>query len=448
MQVPGLADTRFFPLAAAQLNLQRLLLIRLIVFLCQLMALAAAWLLDYSLEFAPIITVMGFILIINAWVVFRLLHQPMVSDQEFLLHLLFDVLGLSVLLYFGGGASNPFVSFFLVPVTISAAILPWTYTWAVAGISLACYTFLLFFYRPLSILMPADMDMSRMGGVPNLHIIGMWCNFIVSAALITYFVVKMAAEIRSQDIKLNDYREENMRNEQILAVATQAAGTAHELGTPLNTMTILVKEMADDYQQNPALLKDIATLEMQLVSCKKSLQEMVKRADLRNAGMVRQSAIPEFIEQILEQWSLLRPEVRLHQEIIATGESPLINVDSTLQQAIVNILNNAADASPEGIDMTVDWNAESWILTVRDYGEGVNEDVLAYLGSEIVSNKEKGMGVGMILSQASIERMGGKVSISSHSERGTLTHIRLPILHNISHVSDQPTEQALEQTEE
>ena len=435
-----MADTRFFPLAAAQLNLQRLLLIRLIVYVCQLSALVFAWFLDYSLEYTPIISVMGFILVINAWVFFRLLHQSIVSDQEFLLHLLFDVLSLSVLLYFGGGASNPFVSFFLVPITISAAILPWTYTWAVAGISLACYTFLLFFYRPLSILMPEDMNMSSMGGLPNLHIIGMWCNFIVSAVLITYFVVKMAAEIRSQDIKLNDYREDNMRNEQILAVATQAAGTAHELGTPLNTMTILVREMADDYQENPALAKDIATLEMQLASCKKSLQEMVKRADLRNAGKARQSAIPAFIEQILEQWGLLRPEVRLNQKFIAANESPQIHVDSTLQQAIVNILNNAADASPEGIDLAVDWNTENWTLTIRDYGKGVDEEMMAYLGSEIVSNKEKGMGVGMILSQASIERMGGEVSISSHPEQGTLTQIRLPVLNASAQTSKQAEE--------
>ena len=435
-----MADTRFFPLAAAQLNLQRLLLIRLIVSVCQLSALAFAWFLDYSLEYTPIISVMGFILVINAWVFFRQLHQSMVNDQEFLLHLFFDVLSLSVLLYFGGGASNPFVSFFLVPITISAAILPWTYTWAVAGISLACYTFLLFFYRPLSILMPEDMNMSSMGGLPNLHIIGMWCNFIVSAVLITYFVVKMAAEIRSQDIKLNDYREDNMRNEQILAVATQAAGTAHELGTPLNTMTILVREMADDYQENPALAKDISTLEMQLASCKKSLQEMVKRADLRNAGKSRQSAIPAFIEQILEQWGLLRPEVRLNQKFIAANESPQIHVDSTLQQAIVNILNNAADASPEGIDLAVDWNTENWTLTIRDYGKGVDEEMMAYLGSEIVSNKEKGMGVGMILSQASIERMGGEVSISSHPEKGTLTQIRLPVLNASAQTSKQAEE--------
>ena len=435
-----MADTRFFPLAAAQLNLQRLLLIRLIVFVCQLSALAFAWFLDYSLEYTPIISVMGFILVINAWVFFRQLHQSMVNDQEFLLHLFFDVLSLSVLLYFGGGASNPFVSFFLVPITISAAILPWTYTWAVAGISLVCYTFLLFFYRPLSILMPEDMNMSSMGGLPNLHIIGMWCNFIVSAVLITYFVVKMAAEIRSQDIKLNDYREDNMRNEQILAVATQAAGTAHELGTPLNIMTILVREMADDYQENPALAKDIATLEMQLASCKKSLQEMVKRADLRNAGKARQSAIPAFIEQILEQWGLLRPEVRLNQKFIAANESPQIHVDSTLQQAIVNILNNAADASPEGIDLAVDWNTENWTLTIRDYGKGVDEEMMAYLGSEIVSNKEKGMGVGMILSQASIERMGGEVSISSHPEQGTLTQIRLPVLNASAQTSKQAEE--------
>jgi len=423
----SLPDKQFFPLAAAQLNLKRLLLIRLIVFICQLSALIFAWVLDYSLAYSAIITVMSVILVINFAVAIRLFRQTRVSDLEFLMHLLFDVFSLSLLLYSSGGANNPFVSFFLVPITIAAAILPWTYTWAVAGISLAAYTFLLFFYQPLSVLMPAQMDMSGEGGLPNLHITGMWFNFLVSAALITYFVVKMASEIRTQESRLTQYREENMRNEQILAVATQAAGTAHELGTPLNTMAILVDEMADDYSGNVELEKDISTLVTQISACKKSLQELVSRADLRKAGAAKEIEIPQFIEQIWEQWSLLRPEVILNQEIERDGTPPHILVDSTLQQALVNILNNAADASPERVDIVADWDKSSCFLTIRDYGQGIKEEMASYLGSEIVSDKEKGMGVGMILSQASIERMGGQVSFSPHPEKGTVTRIQLPI---------------------
>lgn len=408
----ALAISRFFPLAASQQNLKRLLLIRLIVFACQVVALAyARIILAMPLSYPAILGVLALVVIVNGMVIVRVNRQINFTDREFLVHLLFDVLVLSLLLFLSGGANNPFVSFFLVPITISAAILPWTYTWAVAGTSLIGYTLLLFYYQPLPALMPMDMDMEMdmaMGEVSeglSLHIVGMWFNFLASAALITYFVVKMAAEIRTQEGILNQYREENLRNEQILAVATQAAGTAHELGTPLNTMTILVDEMATDYAGDPALQKDIQTLAVQLGACKRSLKELVSRANLKEGGTARPSDVVEFVNQVSEQWQLLRPETDLNINVTQTGTSPPIIIDATLQQAVVNILNNAADASPRQVDIDASWHEKSWFLKIRDYGEGIREDVVPFLGSEIITDKEKGMGVGMILSQASISRM-------------------------------------------
>ena len=423
-----MADSRFFPLAASQHNLKRLLLIRLIVFACQLVALIyARVILELSLSYFAILVVLALVVGVNGLVIYRARRQTSISDKEFLCHLLFDVLALSLLLYLSGGANNPFVSFFLVPITISAAILPWTFTWAVAGISLAAYTLLLFYYQPLPALMPADMDMHGGESQLTLHVVGMWFNFLASAVLITWFVVKMAAEIRTQEESLNHYREENLRNEQILAVATQAAGTAHELGTPLNTMDLLVDEMTEDYPGNQALQKDLETLSMQLDACKRSLKDLVSRANLKEGGTARPGSVNDFIEQITEQWSLLRPETTLAVSITSAGESPVVMVDATLQQAIVNMLNNAADASPDKVDLEAGWHESSWFIRIRDYGEGIHEEVVPYLGSAIVTDKEKGMGVGMILSQASINRMGGRIHILSHPEQGTITEIVLPL---------------------
>jgi len=423
-----LFGSRFFPLAASQLNLKRLLIIRLIVFACQVAAvLYARFLLELDLEYTAILLVLGLVAIVNVLVVLRLKNVANFSDTEFLGHLLFDVITLSLLIYLSGGASNPFVSFFLVPITISAAILPWTFTWAVAGISLGAYTLLLFWYLPLSALLPMDahMDMDASGGI-SLHILGMWFNFLVSAVLITYFVVKMATEIRAQDKSLNHYREENLRNEQILAVATQAAGTAHELGTPLNTMTILVNEMTDDYADNEALQKDIAVLNQQLDTCKLSLRELVNRANLKEGGTARPSDVETFIYQVTDQWQLLRPETNLQIHITSPDASPPIMIDATLQQAIVNILNNAADASPDRVSLEAGWNDREWFLKIRDYGDGIKEELVTLLGSRIFSDKEKGMGVGMILSQASINRMGGRILMTSHDHGGTVIEIFLP----------------------
>lgn len=418
--------TEFFPLAASHLNLRRLLLIRLIVFCCQLLALVYAWLmLELSLAYPMIIGTLTVIALFNIGLLFRLGQAWPVSDQEFLLHLLMDVLFLSVLLYYSGGANNPFVSYYLVPITIAAAILPWKYTWVVTGVCLFAYSVLLVFYRPFPELQPMDMAMES--NFPSLHILGMWVNFLVSAALITYFVVKMAAEIREKEARLTLYRENNLRNEQILAVATQAAGTAHELGTPLNTMAVLIKEMQASHTANQQLAEDLSLLDQQLQRCKSSLKELVSQADIKGSGNVVSLQLDQFIRNILEQWQLLRPEVRINFQIPEHKTSPLISSDRTLQQAIVNILNNAADSSPEGVDVSIDWDRSTWTLAIRDYGKGLNEELAQQLGTAFISTKESGLGVGLVLSHASINRLGGTISIQPGGEKGTLTIITLPL---------------------
>src|SRR5690606_13943277 len=235
-------------------NLQRLLSIRLIVFALQLLALGYAWaILALDLQYGAIVGIFVLLALVNGVLYGRLRGRGTPGEAEFFLHLLVDVLGLSLLLYFTGGANNPFVSYLLVPVTIAAATLSWRYTTALTLCALGCYSLLLFFYKPLPELVPSDahmhaghgMDMSTDPG--NLHVIGMWFNFVVSAVLITYFVVKMAADNQRQEARLRQYREDTLRNEQILAVATMAAGTAHELGTPLGSMAVLLKELRQQY---------------------------------------------------------------------------------------------------------------------------------------------------------------------------------------------------------
>lgn len=216
---------------------------------------------------------LGFV-VINGFVYLRINKPWPISNSEFFGHLLLDIAGLSILLYLTGGANNPFVSYYLVPITIAAAILPWLYTWSLAALSLLCYSVLLFFYLPLPALM--TMDMSGQSGLPGLHIMGMWFNFLVSAGLITFFVVKMAATLREQENKLTRYREDTLRDEQILAVAIQAAGTAHELGTPLNTVAVLVKEMANEQAANAELSKQFKIIDEQIQRCKKKFKRVGK----------------------------------------------------------------------------------------------------------------------------------------------------------------------------
>lgn len=419
--------------SALHINLQRLLIIRLIVFICQLAALAYAYfVLALALQYGAIIGIFVLLTVLNGWLYLRLLRHSAPGQAEFFIHLLLDIVGLSLLLYLSGGATNPFVSYFLVPITIAAATLKWSYTWLLAALALCCYSLLLFFYQPLAILTPVadSMQMHESGSAHalSLHIIGMWFNFLVSAALITWFVVRMAAEIRQQEERLRHYREDTLRNEQILAVAIQAAGTAHELGTPLGTMAILLKDLTLEHTDKPELLTDLKLMQQQVDTCRGSLRELSQQADFRNRTPSELS-LTDFMQQLLDKWQLLRPETACPLRIQA-GPAPMLQVAITLQQALINILNNAAEASPKAIALELSWDLKQWCLKVQDYGPGISREIQEQLGTTIFSTKASGMGVGLVLSQATINHLGGKVSLYPLEGKGTLTEIVLPLVLN------------------
>ncbi len=422
-----------------QRNLRRLLTIRLIVFVCQVVALLYAWfVLNLDLNYAAMLGIFTLLAVLNGGLYLRLQGNVSPDVREFFVHLLVDVLGLALLLYFTGGASNPFVSYFLVPITIAAATLSWHYTSALVALTLLCYSLLLFFYEPLlafSPTMPLDAHINMPGMVHaaqspiSLHIVGMWFNFVVSASLITWFVLKMAVENREQAARLSRYREDTLRDEQILALATQAAGTAHALGTPLGTMAVLLKELQVEHGANPELLKDLQVLQQQVANCRAALLTLVEKADLKNQ-QPQAIGLHDFVQALLDQWQLLRPEVTCKLAVQA-GVAPSIWLDVTLQQALINMLNNAADASTQGLECELAWDTENWSLKIRDFGEGIHPELEEQLGTRIVSTKTNGLGVGLVLSQATVNRLGGRVSLypvvrTGKEVQGTRTSGNLP----------------------
>jgi two-component system, sensor histidine kinase RegB len=429
------------PTSSLHHNLFRLQRIRLVVFVLQVVALLYAYFgMGLPLNYTGIISVLSVLALINGALFWRLRSAHYPNTNEFMLHLAVDIAGLGLLLYFCGGATNPFVSYLLVPITIAAVGLHWRQVLGLASLALLCYSLLLFFYEPLPALLPAASTAPEhighdMSAMPNtsaansgltLHIIGMWFNFAVSGALIIYFIVQMATELRQHEDKLRQYREDTLRNEQVLALATQAAGTAHELGTPLSTMAVLIKELQYDYPGDGELQQNLHTLHSQLQLCRTSLRNLVQRADFQQVQSRTQS-LQSFSQQLLEHWQLLRPEVPCEVAALNLSSASIV-VDATLEQALINLLNNAADASAEqGIAVSFHCSSSHWQLHVRDYGAGVPLAIQQQLGTTITSNKPHGMGVGLVLSQATLSRLGGSVQLFPQTPSGTLTVIELPL---------------------
>lgn len=410
------------PLSTPNRNLVRLTIVRGITWTGFLLAIiVGVELLGFNLPVTAVVSVviaMGALNIATWW---RLGRPRAVEHIEYLLHLLADITGLTLLFYFSGGSTNPFITYYLVPVTIAAATLPWRHAWACAGSAMAGYTFLMFYYHPIPQLGHINSDVML-----NLHVLGMWLNFGLSAGLVTFFIYKMAYALRSRDKALSRTREAALRNEQVLAVATQAAGTAHELGTPLSTMAILLKEMQEETPDDGTLHQDIRLLRQQVDICKSRLQHLVTSSDRQRMAEPEILDAQEWLTGVVQRWLVLRPDVSHQFEITEKRGRPWLAVDTTLDQALMNLLNNAADANPEHIAVRLDWQEESVVIDIRDHGPGIAMSIADQLGDTFISTKSKGMGIGLFLTHATINRFGGGVSLYNHPEGGTLTEVTLP----------------------
>ncbi len=407
---------------SSALNLQRLCMIRSVVLTGQCLAMIFAvqrwqWQLPI-VTLSSILAIMGMVTLATWWRAKQ--HWP-ITDEEFVAHLLVDVIALTLVMYEVGGASNPFVSFFLVPICIAATTLPWRFTWLIAASSVSAYSALLFFYQPLQPLEPHHAS----AGI-NLHIVGMWFNFAVSAVLITYFVVQMSSTVRRRDQELAKVREQRLQDEQLLAIATLAAGTAHELGTPLSTMRIITDELLDDDKLPSDLRREVSTLDSQLMLCKDILGRLTTTAQDFSAGRTSHIPVHKFFSLLKEHWHLLRPSLHPVQFTIDLPDNALMLMDTTLEQAIINLLNNAADVSPDKVTLQCFLEADNFIVAIEDEGPGLLSAQAEKLGTPFVSTKGKGLGLGLFISHAAANRYGGELLWHNRNPIGSRVELRLP----------------------
>ena len=414
-------------LSASRQNLWRLTWIRLLVLSAQAGTLGFTYLSDWvTLDWMPLLGILLFSLSMCVLISLRLRGSWPVTELEFATHLAMDLLIHSGLLYYVGGSTNPFVAYYLVPLTIAAATLPWLYSIVLSGFALTGYTALLIWYRPLH-LQGEQVDELLI----NLHLFGMWLNFALSAAFITFFVSKMSEAVREQDQLRAARREDSMRDQQLLAVATQAAGAAHELSTPLSTMSVLLTELRREHQHEPQLQDDLTLLQEQVKLCKGTLQQLVRAAEADRRQAIEEQSVTHWLETALSRWHLMRPEATYKYQLASVGVAPNLMPPVDLTQALLNLLNNAADACPDNLVIRLRWDEQWMVITIRDYGAGVPLAIAEQLGKPFFTTKGKGFGLGLFLSQISVIRAGGTVKLYNQDGGGTLTELRLPQMHTV-----------------
>jgi two-component system sensor histidine kinase RegB len=404
-------------------NLQRLFVLRNIAIAGQALTLVlVVRALGMALPVAAMASVIVILALLNLLTRWRLQRAWPVKDVELFAQLLLDVLALTLLLYFSGGSTNPFVLLYLLPITLTAAALPGFYTWAMAGISIVCYSLLMLAYRPLPHMH------TQHGNEFDQHVLGMWLGFVMSAALIAYFVVKMGQTLRDRDHTLAALREDQLRNERILALGTLATGAAHELGTPLSTMAVLIKEM--ERETDDADLADkLAILRDQVARCKRILSSLTESAGQVRAESGGSMRLDSYLEEVVANWRGVRPAAQVVTQWRGVQPAPTLLAEHTLSQAITNILNNAADAAPGPVEVVGLWDERELRLEVCDRGPGLTPAAEKNAGTLFFTTKEagQGLGLGLFLAHATLNRFGGTVQLFNRKGGGACTRLVLPL---------------------
>lgn len=338
------------------------------------------------------------------------------------IHLLVDAAALTALLALSGGVTNAFTTMYFVPMTLATQLSP-RWTWAVAAACLVGFAGL-FALMPVS-AGPPGHEAHFIG-----HVRGMWVAFGMSAAFMTYFVHRIALSLARQRAELARLRLAAAQDRQLAALGTLAAGAAHELGSPLGTIGMLVADLS--LMEADERTEAIRTMKQEIARCKHILQQMSSpELRVRSLGP---AADPWPLSLLAAELRGAAGEVKLAFETdaaVMAGATTTQPSDVVLQ-ILRAVVSNGADAcrgrAGAGVTVRVAASEEQAVITVVDAGTGMAPQAVAAAFDPFFSTKAEGqgMGLGLYLARAHLRQLGGTIDLESEPGRGTTVHIRFP----------------------
>src|SRR4051794_2482084 len=342
--------------------------------------------------------------------------------------LAFDIAEVAILLFLTGGLQNPFSFLLLGPVLLSATALPPRMTVILGGFAAACATVLIFYHYPL----PWDSDEPL--ELPAIYTMGVWLSLLLALGFIGVHAWQLTEEARQLAEALAATELVYAREQHLSQLDGLAAAAAHELGTPLSTITVIATELERAIEKNSPFAEDVSLLREQAQRCRSIL---AKLTELPSAGEPFDSmALTGLIEEVIAPHRNFGVSIKVELSPNGTAE-PVGGRNPALLYGLGNLVENAVDFARERVDIAADWNQEEVAVTITDDGPGFAPEIMDRIGDPYITNSRRrrmnvdgvpggGLGLGFFIAKTLLERSGATLTYENRSspERGAIVRVR------------------------
>lgn len=408
------------PEDAARRNLLLLVQLRWLAVLGQLTTILGVHLaFGVRLPLVPMLATIGVLVVLNLAMFPARALRP-ASNAQVLAGLLVDVLCLTVLLYLSGGATNPFISLYLLQVVLGAVLLETGSSWALVLLTSAAFALLALVHRPLTLPVPLASTLS------GPFLFALWFNYTLTATLVVQFVTRIARNLRDRDARLAELRQRAAEEEHIVRMGLLASGAAHELGTPLASLSVALGDWRADakIRRDPQLSAEVTDMQTEVARCKAIVAGILFAAGEVTGEAPERTTLRRFVTGLIEHWPR-NDSVTLDYRV--PSDLPIV-ADRALGQAIVNLLDNAIEAGASRIRLAISTTEDVLALSVRDNGNGFPDAILQRIGQPYNSSKlRQGAGLGLFLAHNVLRTLGGAVEACNLDGAGAEVVLRVPL---------------------
>jgi two-component system sensor histidine kinase RegB len=380
---------------------------------------ASGWF-HIAMPLKAVLLLIGLTAVSNAFLALRAVWGGALRRSLFVRVLFFDIVILTALLACTGGLHNPFACFYLVEVAMAAVALGSQAAWTTAALATLGYGSLFLFPSP-----HAQHAISE-----SLHLQGMFCATALSAGCIAYFAGRLNRELRVRERALGELRLLREQNERFAAMATLAAGVAHELGSPLGTIAVAARELERNAgtAERLAWQEDAGLIRAEVERCR----EILGRLNVRSTNELGEAPMTFPLHELIAMLrDTLSAAERQRIEVEAPESGVLFLPKAAVSEALRSLLRNAFDATPPDgrVSLKIGVEEQSVVFTVRDEGSGLSPQAAAHATEPFFTTKApgSGMGLGLYLVRLLAERLGGRFEVRPNEGGGARAELRLPV---------------------